>query len=386
MSLPASYLRVQQASGWSGFAVLVLCVIYGFFDPPSFFAGYLAAFVFWVEIALGCLAMLLVQNLTGGLWGMVANRFFEAGAMTIPFCGLLFVPVFFGMPHLYPWVHPATPELRRLAEEKSAFLNVPFFVVRNILYFVLIGGAAVYLRRLGRRRDAGDASIPARLTAVSGPALVVFVLLMNCASIDWIMSLRLEWYSTMLVVEMVTEQGVAALACAIVLLHWFAGVPPLREALSEKVVHDLGKLLLASISFWAYVTFSEYLIVWTGNLPHEISWFLDRSSPGWIAWAALLIVIHFVVPLACLIMTSVTRHLNRLVKVAWLILAAHFVQTVWWIEPGFHRDHFHIHGLTPVLIIALGGLWLAVYLCQLNRAPLLPVNDPRLAVPKEVPA
>jgi hypothetical protein len=385
MTLPAPFVRVQRVSRTAGWALLLACAVYGVFFPASFFEGYLAAFVFWAEIAFGCMAMLFVQNLTGGLWGMVANRFFEAGMMTIPFCGLLFLPIFFGLPHLYSWVHPGTPELRHLVEEKSAYLNVPFYIARNFLYFGVLSGTAFYLRRLGRRRDSGESGITDRLSAVSGPGLVFFVLFMNGAVIDWVMSLRPEWYSSMLVVEFVTEQAVASLAWSIVLLRCMNEAAPLREALSEKVVHDLGKLLLASIAFWAYITFSEYLIIWTGNLPHEISWFLDRSTPGWIAWAVLLVGLHFVVPLFCLIMTSVTKNLDRLGKVAVLVLVAHFVQIVWWIEPGF-SEHFHINWTTPVLVIALGGMWLAVYLRHLAAAPVLPLHDPRLLVSPEVSA
>jgi hypothetical protein len=380
MSSP--FAQVARRCALGGGLLLAACALYGFFDPASFFEGYLAAFVFWAEIAFGCLAMLFVQNLTGGLWGMVANRFFEAGMMTIPFCGLLFLPIFLGMPHLYSWMHPATPELRHLVAEKSLFLNVPFYVARNILSFVLIGGMAFYMRGLGRRQDAETNHATERMTQVSGPALVFFVLLMNVAVIDWVMSLRPEWYSSMLVVEFVTEQAVAALAWSIVVLRFTRDEPPLRALLSEKVVHDLGKLQLASIGFWAYITFSEYLIVWTANLPHEISWFLDRSSPGWVAWAVLLIALHFVIPLFCLILTTVTKHLDRLARVALLLLGAHFVQVVWWIEPGF-ADHFRIDPLTPLLIVALGGLWIAVYLRNLAAAPLLPLHDPRLPAAKE---
>jgi hypothetical protein len=385
MNLPETFQLQGRRAGVAGIILLVACAIYGVFDPGAFFQGYLAAFVFWVEIAFGCLAMLLVQNLTGGLWGMAASRLFEAGMMTIPFCGLLFIPIFFGLPCLYSWIHPATPELRHLVEGKAIYLNVPFYVIRNVFYFVAIGSMAFYLRRLGRRQDAGNASATTRMTAISGPALVAFVLLMNAAVVDWIMSLRPEWYSSMLVVEFVSEQAVAALAWVILVLRVIAGLPALRGAITEKIVHDLGKLQLASVGFWAYITFSEYLIIWTGNLPHEISWFLYRSSPGWIAWAVLLIALHFVVPLFCLIMTSVTKRLDRLAKVAALILAGHFVQVVWWIEPGF-TGHFRINPLTPLLILALGGIWVAAYLRHLDRAPLLPLHDPRLPAPREVAA
>jgi hypothetical protein len=384
MSGSFSFLRLRKGSAAIGVVLLALGALYGCFYPASFFEGYLTAFIFWVTIALGCLALLLLQNLTGGLWGMTLSRPLEAGMMTLPLCALFFVPILFGLPYLFQWVHPAGPEIQHLVHEKRAYLNVPFYLVRNVLYFLLLGALAVWLRGLGLRRDGNDPAAAPTLRKISGPALIVFVLLMNFASIDWIMSLKPQWYSSMLVVEFVAEQAVVALAWSILVLRCLAEIEPMRGALSEKVVHDLGKLLLGFTCFWTYVTFSEYLITWTGNLPHEVSWFADRSSPGWKAWAVLLVFVHFVFPLFCLIMTGITKNLVRLSNVAALMLLAHFVQTVWWIEPGFGA-HFQLAWTGPMLILALGALWLSTYLRALEAVPLLP-RELLLARPEELPA
>ena len=362
---------VQRIAGSGGLGLLLASGLYGCFYPATFFEGYLAAFVFWISITLGCLALLLLQSLAGGLWGMVISRFLEAGMMTLPLCALLFVPILLGMPYLFPWIHPANPEVAHLVHEKNVYLNVPFYLVRNVLYFLLLSALAVAMRGLSLRRDANDFVALSTISKISGPALIIFVLLMNFASIDWIMSLNPQWYSSMLVVEFCSEQTVVALAACILALRIFAGSEPLRSALCEKVVHDCGKLLLAFTCFWTYVTFSEYLITWTGNLPHEISWFSARSSAGWKWWAVLLVFVHFLIPMFCLIMTSISKNLRRLSLVAVLMIVAHFVQTVWWIEPAF-GTHFHIAWTSPILILALGGIWLTGFIKALEAVPLLP--------------
>jgi hypothetical protein len=384
MSASFASSRLQTQSAALGICLLIVCAIYGYFYPTLFFEGYLTAFVFWVQIALGCLGLLLLQYLTGGQWGATITRVLEAAMMTLPLCAALFLPILPGLPYLFSWVHPADAEVRHLVEEKAAYLNVPFYLARFVIYFVVLGGMAAWFRGWSLRRDAHDPDALPALQTWSGPALIVFVLLMNFACIDWVMSLKPEWYSSMLVVEFGAEEAVVAMAWCIVVLRCLAHLEPLRSAITEKVVHDLGNLLLAFTCFWTYVTFSEYLITWTGNLPHTVSWFSDRSSAGWKAFAVLLVFIHFVIPLFCLILTWVSKNLGRLANVAVLMIAAHFVQVVWWIEPGFGA-HFHIAWTSPVLIVAVGAIWLAGYVRNLSAVPLV-LEELRMAEKAEVPA
>jgi hypothetical protein len=206
--------------------------------------------------------------------------------------------------------------------------------------------------------------------------------MMNFASIDWIMSLNPEWYSSMLVVEFCGEHAVVTVAWIIIVLRLLAHAEPMRRALNTKVVHDLGNLLLAFTCFWTYVTFAEYIITWTGNLPHDVVWFSDRSSAGWKIFAVVLVLVHFFIPLFLLILTTISKNLNRLAWVAGLMLVAHFLQVVWWVEPGFGA-RFHIAWTSVVLVVALGGIWIAAYLFFLQAVPLLPAQ---LQLPKEEPA
>jgi hypothetical protein len=368
--------RSQRLSAGLGLGLIVICAVFGFFFPTTFFEGYLTAFIFWVEIALGCMALLFLQYLTGGLWGACITRLLEAGMMTLPWCGVLFLPLFLGLSHIFPWVHPVGEELQRLVRAKDAYLNVPFYVVRFFIYFVVLGALAAWFRRLSLRRDANDPGALATMQTWSGPCLIVFTLLMNFASIDWVMSLKPEWYSSMLVVEFVGEQAVVTMAWCILILRFLSSVEPLRSALTVKVVHDIANLLLGFTCFWTYVTFMEYIITWTGNLPHQVSWFSDRSSTGWKIFAVVLVLVHFGIPLFCLIFTFISKNLERLSRVAALMIAAHFLQVVWWIEPAFGHQ-FHIGWMSPVLIVGLGALWLTSFARNLAAAPLLVDSSPQ---------
>jgi hypothetical protein len=193
---------------------------------------------------------------------------------------------------------------------------------------------------------------------------------MNFVCIDWVMSLNPEWYSSMFVIEFIAEQGVVAMAWSILILRYLADLGALEGVLTVKIVHALGNLLLGFTCFWTYVTFMEYIIIWTGNLPHDVVWFSDRSSTGWESFAVVLVFVHFVIPLFCLILTSISKNLVRLSRVAALMILAHFVQVAWWIEPAFGKQ-FHIAWTSVVLIVALGAIWFAQYARTLAAAPLV---------------
>jgi hypothetical protein len=370
MTTSPLFQRVSKLALILGLVLLVICSVSGFFFPALFFEGYLTAFVFWVGIPLGCLAILLIQYLTGGTWGLATTRLLEAGMMTLPLCAVLFLPILAGMSYLFPWTHPLSGEIGNLVHQKRAYLNIPFYLVRYALYFLILSIMAGWFRRLSLRRDEPKSSSLDTMQQWSGPSLIVFVLLMNFACIDWVMSLNPEWYSSMFVVEFVAEQGVVAMAWSILILRYLAHHELLEGALTVKIVHDLGNLLLGFTCFWTYVTFMEYIIIWTGNLPHDVVWFSDRSSTGWEFFAVFLVFVHFVIPLFCLILTTISKNLVRLARVAALMILAHFGQVVWWIEPAFGK-HFHIAWTSIVLIVAIGAIWFSEYARNLATAPLV---------------
>ena len=374
--------RAAVKYGAAGVVLLVLCGIYGFFDPRRFFEGYLTAFVFWTQLALGSLGLLFIQYLTGGRWGMTVTRLLEAGMMTLPLCAVLFLPLFAGMPWLFPWIYPQGARLQHLIAEKALYLNIPFFVMRFLVYFGVLSAFAFRFRRLSLRRDA---AARAAMGFWSGPCLIVFVLCTNFITVDWIMALKPEWYSSMLAVNFGAEEGVATMAWCILMLRALQSIEPMKSALNVKVVHDVGNLLLALTLFWTYTTFSEYLITWTGDIPNTVSWFTDRSSAGWKWYAVLLVVVHFALPLFCLILTTVSKNLERLARVAGLMLLAHLAQVVWWVQPAFGL-HVHIAWTSLVLLVALGAIWLAGFARNLRGAPLVPADLPPVPQPRTSPA
>jgi hypothetical protein len=376
--------RTALKYGMAGLLLLVLCGVYGFFDPRRFFEGYLTAFLFWTQIALGSLGLLFIQYLTGGRWGMTVTRLLEAGAMTLPLCAVLFLPLFVGMPWIFPWIHPVGARLQHLVAEKALYLNVPFFVVRYLIYFGVLSAFVFWYRRLSLRRDEGDASARAAMGFWAGPLMIVFVLCTNFMAVDWVMALKPEWYSSMLTVNFAAEEGVVTMAWCILVLRALRNVEPIRSALNVKVVHDVGNLLLAFMLFWTYTTFSEYIITWTGDIPNTVSWFTDRSSLGWKWYAVFLVFVHFVIPMFCLILTVVSKNLDRLARVAGLMLLAHLAQVVWWVQPAFGL-HVHIAWTSLVLVPALGAIWLAVFACNLRGAPLLPGDLPPVPEAKASP-
>jgi len=275
--MPAGLERAQRSALLVAGAAGAILAIGGFLDLEQLLRSYLVSFVFWTGIALGCLALVMLQHLTGGAWGIAIRRILEAGASVLPWMALLFLPIALGLPKLYLWAQPAAVAADPILRHKVPYLNVPFFLARTAVYFGIWSGWALLLRRLSLEQDrTGDARLSRKLQLLSGPGIVLYVLTMTFASVDWIMSLEPHWFSTIYGALLVAGQGLGAFAAAITGLLLLARVAPMREAATRKVLHDLGKLLLAFVMVWAYFSFSQFLIIWAGNLPEETPWYVRR--------------------------------------------------------------------------------------------------------------
>lgn len=369
---------------WAGLGIGVLgvaaCIAGIWLWPGLFFRSYLVAYHFWLGIALGSLAFVMIYHLTGGGWGLLLRRVLESGTRTLPLLGLLFLPLLFGMDYLYEWSRPeAATELH--LEEKIAYLNMPWFVVRAVLYFLIWIGIAYFLNRWSREHDrTADPSLLARMRTLSAPGLVLYGLAVTFASVDWIMSLQPHWYSTIFGVVYGMAQLLAALAFAIAVLYLLAPYPPFSELISPKYSRDLGNLLLTLVIFWMYVAFSQFFLIWNGNLPEEVIWYLPRIQGGWEWVAGLLVAFQFVLPFLLLLFRGVKNRLRHLARVSVLILVMYLVNLFWQIMPAFPASVFPAHWLeaagTTVAFLAIGGLWTAMFVWQLGRMPLVPPHDP----------
>ena len=352
-----------------------------------FLRSYLFAYVFWTGMALGCLGILLLHNTVGGKWGMMIRRMCEAGSRTLFFFWIGMIPVLASLPVLYPWAQPAAKN-DPVIQAKAAYLNVTGILIRAVFYFAVWTFYAYRLSRLSREQDAtGERTLIAKMRGISAPGLVVFTFVTTFAFIDWIMSLEPHWYSTMYGIMFLVGQVLESFAFVIALVIVLSTLPPISEYITKQHLHDLGNMMFAFMVLWAYLSFSQFLIIWAGNLPNEIPWYLNRLRGGW-GWVALgLVIFHFATPFVLLLMRGVKRHADRLLKVCMLMIVVRVVDVYWIVEPAFYGQKIQIHWLDFVMPLAIGGLWVAAFLWQLRSRPLLPVGDPRLeGAPRETVA
>jgi hypothetical protein len=378
--------RFQRLAMTVGGIGLACCLAARFLWPGLFPASYLIGFLFWVGIGLGSLGWSMLHHLVGGQWGLPIRRLLEAAGMTLIPLAVLFLPLALELPALYPW---ARPDVHGVLGDKIAYLNPSFFLIRTAGYFAIWILFAILLQSKSRSQDASPDPAPSRfLEALSGPGLVVLFLTSSFAAIDWGMSLEPRWASTIYGAMMITGEALATLALMIVVASMLDDEPPLREAASPSRLHDLGNLLLAFVMLWAYMSFSQFLIIWSGNLSEEIPWYIVRTHGGW-QWVALLLIgVHFFLPFLILLFRESKRQRSLLRRVAVLILIMHVVDLSWLVLPASMQvTSPHIPwGQLPIVLAAtagIGGVCAAAFFWQLKSAPLIPIHDPHLALALE---
>jgi hypothetical protein len=377
-TLPAALGRFGRTAVIVGLVGLVAAAAAGFARPDQFFRSYLLAFVFWNGLCVGSLAVLMLQYLTGGAWGIAIRRALEAATRVLPLTALAFLPLVFGMHRLYEWTHADAVAHDPILRQKTFYLNVPFFLVRAAVAFAAWLLIAFFLNKWSREQDASDdhRRIDRKLQLLSGGGLVAFALTVTFTSVDWVMSLEPHWFSTMYGVLFMVSQALGALALATVTVVRLSRREPLADFLGGRIFHDLGKMLFAFTMFWAYVNFSQYLIVWSGNLPEEISWYLARFRGGW-GWVGLVVLLfHFVVPFLLLLSRQANRDPRLLSLGAGLLVFMNFVNMAWMVLPAFSQGKFSVSWMDIALPVGLGGVWLFFYARTLPTRPLLPRHDP----------
>jgi hypothetical protein len=354
-------------------AVLLFAGI--FVNPFQFYRSYLWAYVFCLGIASGSLAWLMLQYVSGGAWGVVIRRPAEAAARTLPLLALMFLPIVIGIPNLYEWSHKGV----QLHPHKAQYLNVPFWIGRAALY---LGGwmlLSFLLNKWSAREDRDGGIAPhKKLATISAPGLVFWAFTITFMSIDWLLSINPHWFSTIFGLLILAGQGLSSMAFLIALMVALAARAPMNAILTHRHLHDLGKFLLALVMVWAYFSYSQFLIIWAGNLPEEIPWYLTRLNNGWQYVAVLLVVCHFALPFALLLSRDIKRNFKLLRGIAIFILFARLLDLYWVIAPDFRKGAFGISWMDLVAPVGLFGIWLAYFFVQLEKRPLMPLNDPHL--------
>jgi hypothetical protein len=358
------------------------CAVALVFLPAQFFRSYLVAYTFWVGVGSGSLVILMVQHLTAGVWGILIRRVLEAGTRTLPLLAVLFVPIALGLRDLYPWARPDEVAHAEALQHKQAYLNIPFFLVRAAVCFVAWLVVAFFLNRWSAEDDARpNAASSRRFQLLSGGGLVVYGITITFASIDWVMSIEPNWASTIYPVMYATGQVLTAFAFALAMLMLLAARPPFPGIIAPQHMRDLGNLLLAFIMLWAYMSISQFLLIWSGNLPEEIPWYLRRGRGGWEWVSIALFLIHFAVPFLLLLSRSVKQNGPFLLAVAAGVLIMRFIDVLWWIEPAYGGENSasSLFWLVDVIaFLSVGGFWMSWFLWQLQKRPLLP-RHPELA-------
>jgi hypothetical protein len=362
----------------AGAVVLAVCLATGVADRTEFFRSYLMAFVFWIGITLGSLALLMVQHLTGGRWALVIRRILEAGSRTLPLMAVAALPVLAGIKTVYIWSRPGQTDPVILA--KQAYLNSGFFVVRMIFYFVVWFALTYFLNKWSKEEDAGEAGLQLwmRLEGLSGIGLVLYGLTVTFAGVDWVMSLEPAWYSTIYGLLFMVAQALSALAFAVGILVWLSDRKPLSQFVRPAQFQDLGSFLLTFVMLWAYLEFSQFLIIWGGNLSDEIPWYLRRMEGVWSYVALLLVVLGFFFPFFLLLFRHIKRRTRSLLIVTLLVLVMRLADVYWMVLPAFGGGRVRLSWMNVAVPLGMGGIWFAYFLWQVQRMPVLPVHDPRM--------
>lgn len=375
--------------GVIGLIVLVLGALVFGAGVETALRAYLIGFCYWGGIAVGCLGILILQHLTGGSWGLVIRRVLEAGAKTLPLVGILFIPLAIGVTQMYEWAHyqveGRATHVDKVLDWKAPYLNITFWLVRALIYFVVWSAMAWLLSNWSKKQDeTGDWKLSQKMGGFAGPALIAFALTVTFAAVDWVMSLDPHWFSTMFGLLFVIGWALSAMAFVIALMAWMTGREPMSHVLSAAHFHDLGKIMLAMVMVWAYFNFSQFLIIYSANIPEETPWYLKRMDGGWGVIGLVLILFHFAFPFLLLLNQDLKKRAGYLSAIAVFVLLMRLIDLYYLIAPNptVHGGHSSpvieigsiLWGLVATL--GIGGVWLFAFVYLLKQRPILPVNDP----------
>jgi hypothetical protein len=367
-------------------AFLLLGSIHWFFyraeGPKQLLVSYLVGYNYWLGCALGGLVFLMLQYVTGGAWGLFLRRILEASASLIMPLAVLFIPLILGLPLVYEEYGHWTPvHTEPRLQGKAIWLSAPAVTIKAILFFACWIGMAYLFRRWSRQQDEGaDGRTLERCETLGAPGIVIYALTITFASIDWIMALEPDWYSTIFPVMFAVGQLLNGYAFALTVFLLLSNRPPFAGVIQPAHMRDFGSLLLAFVMFWAYMAISQFLLIWVGNLPEETLWYVQRSRGGWQYLVSILALFHFAVPFLLLLLRDIKEHRRRLLAVAAGLLLMRFIDLFWWIEPPINHQGMYFYWLLDIAAwAAVGGLCVWWFVGQLRDRPLLPWKDPYLA-------
>jgi hypothetical protein len=373
--------RLQTRSLIVGLIGLAACAAGAFFNLDQFFRSYLIAFLFWGGLSMGCISALMMYHAAGGNWGFVSRRLLESATRMMPFVLVMLIPILFGLHSLYSWTLPAVVAKNEVIQRKSLYLNLPFFFARLVVYFIVWFTLTYFLNRWSAEQDrTADPILKSRMKTISCPGLVIHGFMVTFLVIDLVMSLQVEWFSTIFGMIFLVGQMLSALSMVVLMLLLLGRYEPLASRLQSKHFHDIGNLMLAFVILFAYLSYSQFLLIWSANLPTENPWYIRRLFNGWglVAWIVLLF--HFAIPFVLLLLRFIKKRGELLALVAAGMIIVRNIELYWTVEPAFHPNAVYFHWLDIAAPIGVGGIWLALFAWQLKARPLLPLHDDRIPI------
>jgi hypothetical protein len=400
LSAPAAVLqwRTRAIGVTAVFAILAVLDLLLSRSFDAILHGWLMGLILCLSLTLGGLALLMVQWVSGGKWGLLIRRPLEAMSRTLPIVFLMFLPIAIFVKRIYIWARIAHPEQAlhnglidamqaHAIAYKRPYLNIEGFWIRGIIYFLIFGIFTYFLNKWSLQRDTDTAHNnwywQKKFENLSGPGLVVYSLVLTGMCVDWVMSLDPTWFSSMFGFMFIVAQGYAGLAFVILVVLALSQYSPMDAVLRKTEQHDLGKLCFAFVMLNIYMAFSQYLIIWSGNLPNEIRWYMDRITGGWGPIAGLDFVFHWVLPFFLLLSRDIKRNKTKLARVCVIMLFARCWDTWWLIAPAFPSERANLHftwGMLQYIFVpgAMIGLWLVYYFTTLRSCNVVAQNDPHL--------
>lgn len=394
MANPENFQTPAEINRWRTLALgiggiaMIIWAAGAYFNTEQALISWLLGFIFWGGIGLGSLGILMLQYLTGGAWGVVIRRILEAGTRTLPIIIILFIPLAIGVytHSFYEWTHMAADD--PMIAKRGIYLLPWFWIVRAAIYFFLFGVMVYLLNKWSAEQDKTNTVEESRLvlekaSRFSGPTLVIYALTVTFAVVDWVMTLDPHWFSTIWGLLFVAGWALSCFCFVVVLLAYLWDKAPMDRVLGKRHFHDIGKLMLALVMVWAYFNFSQFLIIWAGNLPEETGWFLSRMKGFWGYIGVGLIVFHFAFPFLVLLQQDFKRKARWLAGLAIFILAMRALDMFYLIGPsvrvaggGLEQGASSGSWLDPVALAAVGGIWLWWFFGELLKRPIVPAKDP----------
>jgi hypothetical protein len=373
-------LETAQRVGLGLFALALLAIVAGWASSPELlYRAYLTAFMVAGGLPVACLALLMLHHLVGGEWGVVMRRILEAGTRSLPYMLLLGLPIWFlMMPTLYSWARPEVVAHDHVLQEKAPYLNLAWFYSRTVIYYAIWWALAIKLNAMTREQEAGGSDMHRRFNNVAAPGLVLLVITVTFAAFDWSMSTDPHWFSTIFgLVTLIGWAQTTMCLCAIG-LSILIKYAPMNRLLKQSHFHDMGNLMFAFTVLWAYMSFSQFIIIWSGNLPEEIPWFIRRMNTSWGIVMAALAIGHFFMPFFLLLIRKTKKTPELLRNVAIFILIFRVIEQIWTVEPNYATGGIYVSVFDVLLPIGFLGLFAALVAMEMKKRPLEPVEPHRI--------